>query len=291
MIVSVSRRTDIPCCYAGWFFRRLDEGFALVRNPMNFHQVSRVSLRKEDVSGFVFWTKNPLPMMERLEELEGCCYYFQFTLNGYGAQLEPGLPEFSVLAGAFRHLAEKIGSRRVLWRYDPILLGGPWTAQFHLRNFRKIASALAGYTEVCTVSFVDFYSKVRRKLKELGLAEPPKEERESLLRELAAAGEAFGISVRCCAEDSPLLPARCVDGRLFDGVPVLKKDKNQRRLCSCHASADIGAYDSCRTGCVYCYACRPAGAAACHDGTSPMLLGRPGPGDRISRRPAGRGRG
>ncbi len=79
MILSVSRRTDIPACYAEWFFNRVREGFALVRNPRNFHQVSRIRLEPSVVDGIVFWTKNPIPMLNRLEELSEYTYYFQFT--------------------------------------------------------------------------------------------------------------------------------------------------------------------------------------------------------------------
>mgnify|MGYP001106884062 CR=1 FL=1 len=111
MILSVSRRTDIPACYAEWFFNRVQEKFALVRNPRNFHQVSRVRLEPAVVDGIVFWTKNPIPMLNRLEELSEYTYYFQFTLTPYGRELEPGLPDKpSVLIPAFQQLSRQIGA-------------------------------------------------------------------------------------------------------------------------------------------------------------------------------------
>lgn len=38
MIISVSRRTDIPAFYSEWFMKRLQDGYLMVRNPMNYHQ-------------------------------------------------------------------------------------------------------------------------------------------------------------------------------------------------------------------------------------------------------------
>ena len=144
MIVSVSRRTDIPAFYADWFFRRLKEGFVLVRNPMNVHQVSRVRLDAEAAEGFVFWTKNPAPMLDRLHLLQNRAYYFQFTLTSYGLDVETCLPSKGrVLLPAFQRLAEIVGPERVLWRYDPILLNDVYTPEVHLRRFEALAKRLA----------------------------------------------------------------------------------------------------------------------------------------------------
>ncbi|MFQ7551470.1 MAG: DUF1848 family protein [Blautia marasmi] len=121
MILSVSRRTDVPAYYSDWFFERIEAGYACVRNPVSRHQVSRISLAPEVVDCIVFWTKNPAPMLERLSLLKGYMYYFQFTLTGYGRDVEPGLPDKKrVLIPAFRSLAGSLGAERVIWRYDPI---------------------------------------------------------------------------------------------------------------------------------------------------------------------------
>ena len=92
MIISASRRTDIPTYYSDWFMQRIKEGYVLARNPMNAHQVSRISLNPEVVDGIVFWTKNPLPMLDKLPLLKDYMYYFQFTLNGYEQDVEAGVP-------------------------------------------------------------------------------------------------------------------------------------------------------------------------------------------------------
>ena len=131
MIISASRRTDIPAYYSDWFCNRLREGFVCVRTPMNFHQVSRIALSSDVVDGIVFWTKDPRPLMPRLEELRAYPYYFQFTLTPYGKDMEPGLPDKgAVLLPAFQMLSDMIGPERVIWRYDPILLTARYTADF-----------------------------------------------------------------------------------------------------------------------------------------------------------------
>ena len=88
MIISASRRTDIPTYYSDWFFNRIRDGYVCVRNLMNIHQVSKIFLSKHSVDGIVFWTKNPTPMIDRLDELKDYMYYFQFTVNPYGKEIE-----------------------------------------------------------------------------------------------------------------------------------------------------------------------------------------------------------
>ena len=142
MILSVSRRTDIPNYYSEWFFNRLKDGFLYVRNPMNFHQISEIKISPDVVDCIVFWTKNPLPMMERLDELEAYNYYFQFTLTGYGNDVERNLPnkKTSVIP-IFQELSNKIGKEKVVWRYDPIFFSNRYNVQYHLKAFRSIAEA------------------------------------------------------------------------------------------------------------------------------------------------------
>ncbi len=159
MILSVSRRTDIPALYAPWFFQRLKAGEVWVRNPMNPRRIMQIDLR--DAQGAVFWTKNPLPMLGRLEELGNLPFYFQFTLTPYGRDWEPGLPhKRQVLLPAFQALSRQLGPERVLWRYDPILLDPVWTVERHIDTFARMASLLDGFTTVCTLSFLDEYRSI-----------------------------------------------------------------------------------------------------------------------------------
>ncbi len=295
MLLSVSRRTDIPQYYAPWFFGRLREGYVLVRNPRNPHQLSRVSLDPASVEGIVFWTKNPLPMLERLEELRGYPYYFQFTLTPYGRDVERALPpKGKVLVPAFQRLSRAIGPRRVLWRYDPIFFTDRYTPEYHLCYFERLAKLLAPYTERCTFSFLDEYPHTATKMAGLAPRPPLPAQRLGLAGKLARIAKQYGLQLCACAEEEDfsalgIAPARCVDPELLGqlmGCPLqAKKDPRQRPACGCAESVDIGEYDTCPGGCRYCYATRSARAAARHDPVSPLLTGWPGPEDRITLRP------
>lgn len=298
MILSVSRRTDIPNYYADWFLERLQQGYLDVRNPINAHQVSRIPLAPELIDCIVFWSKNPENLMKRLPELEKYLYYFQFTLTDYGREIEPGLPERRRLIETFRELASRIGKKRVIWRYDPIFLSEAYTLERHLRAFREIGEELRGSTERVMISFMDFYAKTRRNMKELGIR--PMEEAE--MRELAAglaeiAGE-LGLPIFTCAEEIDLsaegiLHGKCIDKELIQelggGRMRGKKDKNQRKICGCMESIEVGTYHTCLTGCKYCYANfspervrRTVQSYGLHNS---MLCALPQPGDEIKVRP------
>ena len=169
MIISASRRTDIPAYYADWFCNRIREGYVCVRNPMNFHQVSRIDLSPDVVDGIVFWTKNPLPLMARLEELRGYTFYFQFTLTPYGKDVEPCVPSKNdVILPAFQELSRRVGPERVIWRYDPILFTNRYTMDYHITFFSQLARRLEGYTRKCIISFVDLYRNTQTNMKGLG---------------------------------------------------------------------------------------------------------------------------
>ena len=148
MILSVSRRTDIPNYYSEWFFNRLKEGFLYVRNPMNFHQISKIKISPDVVDCIVFWTKNPLPMKERLDELEAYNYYFQFTLTGYGNDVERNLPNKKTsVFPVFQELSNRIGKEKVVWRYDPIFFSNRYNAKYHSAyNSNHRCHALLNYS-------------------------------------------------------------------------------------------------------------------------------------------------
>lgn len=297
MIISASRRTDIPAHYADWFIRRLEEGYALVRNPMNPRQVSRVNLSPEAVDGIVLWTKNPAPMLGRLESLMPYAYYFQFTLNAYGEDIEPGVPALAARIDAFRALGDAVGRHRVVWRYDPVLLSPAYTVDRHLRGFEHIAKSLAGYSERCVISFFDFYPKIAAAARLLGFIPVSDEQLRRVAEMLAGIAFSYGFSVEACAEPADLSDlgigrARCVDDRLLSriaGRPIsAPKDRNQRPACNCAASVDIGAYDTCPHGCRYCYANRSACAVAerrrAYDVSAPLLCSRLTGEDRVTER-------
>ena len=298
MILSVSRRTDVPNYYADWFFNRIKEGFVCVRNPMNPHQVSRINLLPELVDCIVFWTKNPVPMLERLDELSSYHYYFQFTLTGYGRDVEENLPnKKEVLIPAFQSLAEKIGRNRVVWRYDPILFNEVYTPEYHRKTFRQIAEALNGYTDQCVISFVDTYAKNKASMNALGVCELPESVLLEFTRELCKTANANGIRVVSCAEQMDLSQCGVEHGSCIDKARIeailgcsieVSRDKNQRPECGCVESVDIGTYNTCKAGCKYCYANHSAESvmrnAEKYDVHSPLLCGKITDEDRVTKR-------
>ena len=264
MILSVSRRTDVPNYYSDWFINRLKEGFLYVRNPMNAHQISKIDLSPEVVDCIVFWTKNPASMIDKLDFLQDYAYYFQFTLTGYGKDIEPGLPnKREELIPTFRRMSEKIGKEKVIWRYDPILVNKRYTIDYHVKAFEEIASKLAGYTEKVVISFVDLYAKTKRNTGNLDIEQLTKEEMISLAGRLAQIASKYNLAMESCAEQIDLLDVgishgSCIDKKLIEKIVGCKlvgeKDKNQRLECGCLESVEVGAYNTCLNGCKYCYA-------------------------------------
>ena len=114
MIISASRRTDIPAFFSDWIINRLKEQYAYVRNPMNIHQVSKINLSPDIVDCIVFWSKNPNPMLEKINLLENYMFYFQFTLNAYEEDLEANLPSLQTRINTFQTLSNCIGKERVV---------------------------------------------------------------------------------------------------------------------------------------------------------------------------------
>ncbi|MCL2052348.1 MAG: DUF1848 domain-containing protein [Lachnospiraceae bacterium] len=299
MLISASRRTDIPSYYSDWFFRRIKEGFVLVRNPMNFHQLSRVSLSPDKVDGIVFWTKNPSPMLDRLNELRDYMYYFQFTLTPYAADIEPNLPaKNEKILSAFKRLSDTIGSDRVIWRYDPIFINEKYSPAFHTQAFGEIARELKDYAKKVIISFIDKdYRGVKDNIKELAMSDFPPTLQIKLSYQLAEIAKAEGLLIETCAEEMDLKKfgigqASCIDEKLFEkllGFPLdINKDKNQRPQCGCATSIDIGMYNTCLTGCRYCYANYSPGAvkanSANHNPLSPLLCGEINEADKLSDR-------
>lgn len=251
--------------------QRVQAGHVLVPNPLNRHQVSRVSLRPEDVAGIVFWSKNPAPLLSHLPVLDslGYRYYVQFTITAYGRDLEPHTPTWRQSVDTFLRLSERMGPSRVVWRYDPIILTRALTPQYHLEMIARTAAELQGSGHRLVISFLDMYRKTRRNLEAThspllaGLREEPDEPTmRSLAADIAGRANDLGFEVQACAEtldlnSSGVTRGRCIDPELLDpggsSIPYTK-DPAQREACGCARSRDIGMYDSCPHGCAFCYA-------------------------------------
>ena len=263
MILSVSRRTDIPAFYSEWLFNRIKEGFVDVRNPMNIHQVSRVRITPDVVDCIVFWTKNPKKMLARLDELKDYRYYFQFTINPYDKQIESGVPVKAEIIETFKELSLKIGADKVIWRFDPILITDKIDVAYHIKYFEELAKRLEGFTSRCVISFVDLYKKTVTNTKPLNMREPSESEMRLLAEKLVEIAKRHNMQVLSCAEninleDQGVEHGCCIDPHLIEeicGYHIdVMTDKNQRVECGCVESIDIGAYNTCCHGCAYCYA-------------------------------------
>lgn len=298
MILSVSRRTDIPNYYSGWFLNRIKEGYLYVRNPMNAHQISKISLSPEVVDCIVFWTKNPEPMFSRLDELDAYKYYFQFTLTGFGSDMEYNVPhKKESMIPIFQKLSRKIGKEKIIWRYDPIIFTDKYNPEYHLNAFKQIAEELHGYTSKCVISFVDIYAKNKENMKTLNSFFLSENDLAAFGKEIALIAASHNIKVAACAETVDLSPYGieqncCIDKELIEKITGCKiqagKDKNQRKECGCVESIEVGTYNTCKNGCRYCYAngSRERVSQNCklYDVNSPLLCGRITESDKITER-------
>ena len=302
MIVSASRRTDIPRFHFDWLLGRVEEGFALVRNPAVRTRVSRVILSPDTVDCVAFWTKDPSVLLARKTELDRVCpspYFVQFTLNAYGADVEAGLPRKARLLETFRSLADALGPDRVVWRYSPILLGGAYDIAHHMQWFEAFAARLEGSTRTCRISFLDMYPKIAGRMAALGFVGVPEEAKAALALRLAELGAAHGIEVGGCGDgaldDAGLARAGCIDAAVVEHVAGVRAKRApggaRRGACRCSPSVDIGTYDTCANGCVYCYANPGTSAAPCgaadpwrlrrYDPASSMLCDELAPDDTV----------
>ncbi|RAK06309.1 uncharacterized protein DUF1848 [Halanaerobium saccharolyticum] len=295
MIISASRRTDIPAFYSKWFINRIREGFFFQVNPYN-QQQKGISLAPEAVEAFVFWSKYPRPLLKYLPELDhrGYNYYFQFTLNNYPELLESRLPSLEARISAFKELSQSLGKERVIWRYDPIIISSLTPPAYHLQQFSQLAAELKDSSSRVVISFLDFYGKTKSRLKKLeqengiSFRDLVKAEAEllSFCRSLKEIAEANDFEIQSCGEmnnDSARIipPGKCIDDQLLNQLFDLKlpslKDPGQRQSCLCIKAAEMGVYNSCQFDCVYCYASRGPDKIReridQHNPESPVLIG------------------
>lgn len=267
MIISASRRGDIPAFLGEWFMERLRNGTVDVAHPFRPRQSRPVSLRREDVDAFVFWSRDPRPFLRHLPEIErrGYPYYFLLTATGYPRSLEPAVPAVAEAVVFFKELAGRIGRRRVVWRYDPVFVTPELDVRFHGDNFSRLCGRLSPHASRAIVSFFDPYPKALSRLSRAGIdaakAAGSGGQQRELLERFAAAAAASGMEIQTCAEAAHVPGAphgKCIDDELLNEACGLeqayRKDPGQRRLCRCQRSIDIGSYGACRHGCLYCYA-------------------------------------
>ena len=284
MIINTGQRTDIPAFYSEWFANRLREGFVCVRNPYYPDQVSRDRLDPSVVDCIGFCTKNPAPMFKHMDLLKDYGQYWFVTITPYGRDIEPNVKDKHELLEDFKKLSGIVGVNSMGWRYDPIFITDKYSIEYHLRAFEKMATALEGCTETAVISFIDLYAKVKSNFPEA--REVTKDERLFLGKEMVRIAKSHGMTLKPCAEGDDLAQFGADCGgcmRISDYEKAIgkklnaPKKKGARAECSCYLTCDIGAYNTCKHLCKYCYAnAEPSKVLAQsrrHDPTSPFLIG------------------
>ncbi len=268
-IISVSRRTDIPAFYGDWFIRRLNAGFAGWENPFGGQRII-TSLKPEDVRAFVFWSKNYGPFLKHLAAIRerDIPAMFNFTITGMPLQFECNLVAPDEAVTSLRELSALFSPDHITWRYDPIVISCITDEAYHVTRFRQLVEQLAGHVTRCCFSFAARYGKVERSFKrferETGITvtDPEKGQRLELARKITDIAEESGISMHsCCGDyllaDPRIRKAHCIDGELLEQLyPSCGRAgaRGTREECGCSESTDIGRYDTCPHGCIYCYA-------------------------------------
>jgi len=290
MIISASRRTDVPAFYSKWFMNRLKEKYIYVRNPFNSKQISKIILNAEYVDCIVFWTKNAESLLPYLKEIEnlGYSFYFQYTLTSYDSSIEKKLPKKALIIDTFKKLADMIGKERVIWRYDPIFLTDKFDISYHLKWYEYLAGKLHDHTEKCIFSFIDMYKKCEKNLKNIQIESLSINSKEFLVKNMAEIAKTYSLKLESCAQEESfekfnVCHGKCIDDKLISKINkkilVVNKDKNQREQCGCVESVDIGSYNTCGHFCRYCYANYSEKTVLQnilnHDANSPLITGHP----------------
>jgi hypothetical protein len=288
-VISASYKTDIPAFYGDWFRNRLDHGFVDVRNPYN-NKLSRLSISPADVDAFVFWTRNAAPFLPVLSEKieKHFPFYFQFTVTGYPKPIERSVIDDALAIQQIRDLSIRYGPHAVVWRYDPIFISELTPEAYHKKNFQRLARQLAGSVNEVTVSFTQLYAKTKRNLAQLearypvGFVDPSVSQKEGMVAWMQKSAKESGMRLTLCTqphlEISDIRGAACIDGDRLSKVGCetrLAGMQKNRDGCLCISSRDIGSYDTCPHGCVYCYAVQsPSKVRAAvknHDRSSSVL--------------------
>ena len=294
MIIQTGMRTDIPAFYSEWFINRIKAGFVLVRNPYNPIQVTRYSLSPDVVDLISFCTKNPSPMLDKMDHLAPYGQYWFVTITPYGKDIEPNVPDKQKVMEDFKRLSDRVGVDSIGWRYDPILVDSQHSVQWHIGKFEEMAKNLSGYTKTCVISFIDIYKKVEKNFPQARAVSH--QDKMTIGKAFIEIAGNYGMTIRPCAEGTSLasygadcsgcMTVKTYETALHSNLVVPKRGKNQRNgECACLLGTDIGAYDTCGHLCRYCYANTDPDLVKenmrKHDPKSPFLLGNLNPEDII----------
>lgn len=274
VIISASRVCDIPAFCGDWLLKQFENGYTIWINPFN-RKKHYISFSKTRL--IVFWTKNPLPFIKKLPEIEKYFknYYFHFTLNDYTEEkLEQGLPKLNERIETFKILSDTIGKNKIIWRFDPLILTCNTDIDSLIGKIEFIGNSLYKYTDKLVLSFADIdeYKRVKNRFykSKIDYKNFTEEEIFNIAEKLKNLNNTWNINMAACAENIDLTefdiyPNKCIDDELIKSVfqndkelvnyaENAKKDKGQRKYCNCIKSKDIGIYRSCAYNCAYCYA-------------------------------------
>lgn len=282
MILFASGRTDIPAFYSNWFMNRVKAGFVDVRNPFNQKLVSRINF--SDVDLIMFCSKNPLPMIDKLDILK-VPVLFHVTITPYGKDVEPNIPDKRLIIEGVKKLSLVLGIDNVMVRYDPIFLSDKYNVDYHIRAFDKLCKNLNGYVNKIIVSFMDEYKNVRRNKNILKYKAFTREDYKKIGEAFSKSAMDNGMSVQTCFEDNDLteygfIKGECLSHELayiLTGKKFKSSNVRKEKKCECVQMVDIGEYNSCMHMCKYCYANYDEKAVSSnferHDDNSSLLIG------------------
>lgn len=284
MILNTGSRTDIPAFYSEWFYNRIREGYVLARNPYYPSQVTRYALDPDVIDVMVFCTKNPVPMFKNFHLLKPFNMFWFVTITPYGKEIEPRVPDKERVMDSFLCLSDLVGAKRMSLRYDPIFICEKYSTDFHVRQFEYMAKRLRGSTHQCVVSFIDLYEKTKRNFPQVKAVKP--EEQRILIDAFSEIAAENDLQIHLCCENSSLVRSNvdadgCMSQKVLEEAIgcrlIVPKKKGARQKCSCLLGADIGAYNTCGHGCLYCYADYDMETVrrnmSRHDKKSPFLIG------------------
>ena len=264
MILNTGLRTDIPGFFSKWFYNRIDEGFVYVRSPYAKNQIYSYKLNPELIDCLIFCTKNPKPMFQNLEKIDKFNQFWQITITPYEKEIEPNVPPVDDVLESFKYLSDKLGKEKVSLRYDPIFINEKYSLESHIESFEYIADALSEYTTEAVISFIDLYEKT------------------------------INLNIKTCVEgteldkfglDSSGCMTKEVVERAIGKNLNIPKQKARNGECYCLLNNDIGSYNTCNHGCLYCYANSNKKLVKrnlkLHNPNSPLLIGEIKENDEI----------
>jgi len=263
MIISASRRTDIPALHSEWFMNRIREGYAITTHHPNSGKSYKVPLMPDVVDCIVFRTKNPAPMIPHLDALADYGLMFNITMNPYGREMEANVPPLRQRVETFRELSRMVGPERMVWRYDPLFLSPKYDLDFHRRAFEYLCRELEGQAEKAMIGFIIHHPFVARRIDSLGVKRRDDNDIRTIGAMFSGIASRHHIPLETCAERVDLDEFGIRHGACIEKAHVEKiigcrlegcKDKYLRPNCNCVESVDIGHYSTCDNGCLYCYA-------------------------------------